>query len=163
MGFSERNLAAALACLVVAGAPASGLAADAYAPLKVYAGTWSVVSSRGKTLTVRNTCARTGLFYVCEQAVDGASKALVVFLPEAASEDGGTYRTQTLGADGREPGHWFNLTIKGAEWVYAPQGADPRQRTLNHVLDGDHIRYEIQTRTREGWETTSSGVETRIP
>lgn len=146
MAFSTRRAVAAIAGLLGAlGAGSATFAAadDAYAPLKVYAGRWSLLSSKGKTMRVENTCARTGLFYVSEQALDGASKALVVFLPQGGTEAAATYRTQTLGADGAEPGHWFRLTITGADWVYAPEGVDPRQRTLNHVIDADHIRYEI--------------------
>ncbi len=165
MGFSSGGSAAVIAAFVGAAAtapPSFAASGDAYTPLEVYGGAWNVVSGKGKALTVRNTCARTGLFYVCEQALDGVSKALVVFLPQGSNDNGAIYRTQTLGADGAEPGHWFHLTIKGAEWVYAPEGVDPRERTLNHVIDADHIRYEIEKRTKAGWRTTSSGVETRI-
>ena len=138
----------------------TGLAAsdDAYAPLKDYAGTWSVISSRGKTSKVVNACARTGLFFVCEQSIDGAPKALVVFLPQG----GGRYRTQTLGADGAEPGHWFSLRIKDSDWIYMPEGAEPRERTLNHFIDADHIHFAVQKKSGEDWKTTLSGDETRM-
>jgi hypothetical protein len=139
--------------------PASSAASeDAYAPLKYYAGTWSVVSSKGKTSTVVNTCARTGRFFVCEQSINGASKALVVFLPQGD----GRYRTQTLGADGAEPGHWFSLKIKDPDWVYTPEGAEPRERTLNHYIDADHIHFDVQKKSGEDWKTTLSGDETRV-
>jgi hypothetical protein len=130
---------------------------DAYAALKPYAGTWTVVSSRGKTSKVANICARTGLFFVCEQSINGAAKALVVFLPQG----GGRYRTQTLGADGAEPGHWFGLRITDADWVYMPEGADPRERTLNHYIDADHVHFDVQKKSGEDWKTTLSGDETR--
>ena len=131
---------------------------EAYAPLKYYAGTWTVVSSRGKTSTVVNSCARTGLFYVCEQSIDGAAKALVVFLPQG----GGRYRTQTLGANGAEPGHWFSLTIKDADWLYTPEGVAPRERTRNHFIDADHIHFDVQRKSGEAWKTTLSGDATRL-
>jgi hypothetical protein len=156
-------------CIAVAGiagflggiAPATatfGASEDAYAPLNDYAGSWTVVSSRGTTSKVVNSCARTGLFFVCEQSIDGAPKVLVVFLPQGE----GRYRTQTLGADGAEPRHWFSLTIKDADWVYAPEGVVPRERTVDHFIDADHIRFAIQKKAGEDWKTTLSGDETRV-
>ena len=161
MRFCRSAVVAGIAGLLGAlGFADTGFAAsdDAYAPLKYYAGTWSVVSSRGKTSSVTNSCARTGLFFVCEQSLDGASKALVVFLPQG----GGRYRTQTLGADGAEPGHWFSLRIKDADWLYTPEGAEPKERTTNHFIDADHIHFEVQKKDGEGWKTTLSGDETRV-
>ncbi len=143
-------------------APAAIAAPDAYKPLQVYAGRWSVVTSKNKIVTVVNSCAQTGLFFVCEQSIDGASKALVVFLPREATESGGRYRTQTLGASGGAPGPWFSLTIKDAEWISAPDGAEPRERTLNHVVDADHIHFDVQKKSGETWTTTLSGDETRL-
>ena len=158
---AHRRLVVAIIGIACAAATATA-ASDAYAPLKYYAGTWAVVSSKGKTPTVVNSCARTGLFYVCEQSLDGAPKALVVFLPREATEDGGTYRTQTLGADGAEPGHWYLLKIKDADWTYTPEGAEPRERTTNHFIDADHIHFEVQKKVGEEWKTTLSGDETRV-
>lgn len=160
-GMTAGAIAGFIGAMVV---PTPGFAApeSAYAALTTYAGTWSVVRSRGKPAIVVNSCARTGLFFVCEQSLDGVAKALVVFLPRGPGDGGETYRTQTLGADGAEPGHWFSLRIKGADWTYTPEGAEPRERTLNHVIDVDHIRFEVQKKVGADWKTTLSGDETRV-
>jgi len=155
---SAAGLVGAAAILFVA---SHASASDAYAPLLTYAGKWSVVTDHGKVVAVVNSCARAGLFFGCEQSIDGAPKAVVVFLPVAANEGGGRYRTQTLGADGAEPGHWFSLTIKDADWVYTPEGGEPRERTLNHFVDTDHIHFDIQKKTGDAWKTTLGGDETR--
>ncbi len=160
MGIRKTRTMAAIAAFLGATMLASASVAapeDAYSPLKYYAGTWTVVSSKGKTSKVVNNCARTGLFFVCEQSIDGAAKALVVFLPQG----GGRYRTQTLGADGAEPGHWFGLKIADPDWTYTPEGADPHERTLNHYIDADHIHFTVQKKFGEEWKTTLSGDETR--
>ncbi len=161
MRFRLGGAIAAIAVLLGVMAPAgAGFAAsdEAYSVLKFFAGTWTVASSKGKTSKVVNTCARTGLFFVCEQAIDGAAKSLVVFLPQG----GGRYRTQTLGADGAEPGHWFQLKINDPDWVYTPEGVEPRERTLNHYIDADHIHFDVQKKSGEDWKTTLSGDETRV-
>src|SRR5580704_8693683 len=108
----------ALAALGAACLPAAALAApdDPYAPLNLYGGDWIVVSSHAKTTRVENHCARTGLFFVCEQVLNGKSTALVIFLPEGRSDDGQTYRTQTLGADAGAVGPWRRLSIDGDRW-----------------------------------------------
>ena len=115
--------------------PAIALAApiDAYAPLKRYEGKWIATSSGGKTTVIDNQCARTGLFFVCEQSVNGKAAALVVFLPGAHGGAGETWRTQALTAAGDRPGPWHVLTIVGDRWVYAdaeaPRGRARRERT----------------------------------
>ena len=153
---------AVVAAVAILSAASQASCADAYAMLSPYAGKWSVVTSRGKTVAVVNSCARTGLFYVCEQSIDGSPKTLVVFLPRTGADGGGHYRTQTLGADGAEPGHWFSLTIKDADWIYTPEGVQPSERTLNHFIDADHIHFSVQKKLGEAWKTTLSGDETRI-
>jgi hypothetical protein len=74
--------------------PAS-VADDPYAPLKLYDGKWDVAMGGEKEPTrLENHCARTGLFFMCEQVVRGKTGALVVFLPFAKTATGGEeYRT----------------------------------------------------------------------
>ena len=162
MGFRMGEAGAAIAGFLGAAAVGSATLAaaeDAYAPLKYYAGHWTVTTCRGKAVELVNNCARTGLFFVCEHSIDGAPKALVVFLPQGG---GGHYRTQTLGADGAEPGHWFSLRIEDSDWVYTPEAAEPRERTLNHFIDADHIHFDVQKKDGGAWKTTLSGDETRV-
>jgi hypothetical protein len=140
---------------------------DSYAPLRLYDGAWIVDSSNGKTTRVENHCARTGLFFACEQVLNGKPAALVVFLPEGQTDEGQTYRTQALRADASAPGPWYRLTIDGARWVYAA-GAEGvknhplHERTVNQFSGPDHIHFEVQT-SKDGkhWTTTLSGEERR--
>ena len=149
--------------LAFAAAPALAAPVDAYAPLMRLQGRWSVTSGAGKTITLENRCAQTGLFLACEQVVDGTPAALVVFLPRGETKDGIIYRTQALRADGATPGPWYGLTIKGDDWIYAPIDK-ARDRTLNHFSGADHIHFETQT-SSDGvtWTTQTSGDEVRLP
>jgi hypothetical protein len=159
----------ALTAIVSAVPPACAFAIDddPYAPLKLYEGRWSVVSDQdGKTTAVENHCARTGLFFACEQVVNGKSAALIVFLPHGRTADGQTYRTQTLTAEAGAPRPWFTLTIDGERWTYAAvaDGKPARQRTLNQFSGPDRIHFDVQN-SKDGktWTTKMSGEERRIP
>ena len=159
--------ALAAICGLAAISPITVVAAVAdnpYAPLELYAGRWTVTSSDGKITAVENRCARTGLFFACEQVVNGAAAALVVFLPRGRTGAGETYRTQALRADGATPGAWSDLTIAGDDWTYAQAGPAVRQRTLNHFSGSDHIHYEVQSSIKgKTWKTRTSGDEQRAP
>ena len=162
--------ALAVACaLGPFGAAAAISADDAYAPLKLYDGAWTVVSSDGKTTHLENHCARTGLFFACEQVVNGKPAALVVFLPQGRTGEGQTYRTQALTTDAGPPHPWYHLTIDGDRWVYAASAGDDKdhplhERTLNQFTGPDRIHFDVQT-SKDGktWTTTLSGDERRGP
>ncbi|MGI8841960.1 MAG: hypothetical protein ACR2F8_14445 [Caulobacteraceae bacterium] len=160
----RRDHLAACACAAIGALGPLGASAatdDPYAPLKLYDGAWTVVSSDGKTTRLTNHCARPGLFFACEQVVNGKAEDLVVFLPQGKTAEGWAYLTQALGADAGPPHPWYRLTIDGDRWVYAgPRG----QRTLNQFFGSDHIRFEVQT-SKDGraWATTLSGEERRAP
>lgn len=143
---------------------------DAYTPLRLYDGGWeSTVSipEPAKTTRLVNHCERTGLFFVCEQVIDGVSKDLVVFLPIDSSGATLHYRTNGLSADATAPGDWGNLEITGERWVYSGEskdGSKVRWRTINVFSGPDHIHFEIQ-RSADGhtWQTTRAGDERRMP
>jgi hypothetical protein len=160
-------LALATVCALGLARAASAPADDPYAPLKLYDGAWLIVSSDGKTTRVENHCARTGLFFACEQVVNGKSEALVVFLPRGRTDEGQTYRTQALRADAAAPAPWYHLAIDGEHWVYSAgaQGGkahSKRERTLNEFSGPDQIHFAVQT-SKDGktWTTTLSGDERR--
>ncbi|MEO8812917.1 MAG: hypothetical protein ABI376_08415 [Caulobacteraceae bacterium] len=157
-------MATGLFALCLAG-HAAAADADPYAPLRLLDGKWEVTGADGKIMHLENRCARTGLFYACEQAVGGKSGDLVVYLPRDAADGRQTYVTQTLMADGAAPGSWFHLTIDGDRWIYSATGTDKdRERTLNRFDGKDHIRFDIQT-SKDGvtWTTTQAGAERREP
>ena len=170
VGTSSRSLAtiilAAGCALGFAGAAAAQVD-DAYAPLKLYDGAWIVTSSDGKTTHLENHCARTGLFFACEQVVNGKAAALVVFLPQGKTAEGQTYRTQALTTDAGPPHPWYYLTIDGERWVYAASAGGEKnhplhERTLNQFTGPDRIHFDVQT-SKDGktWVTTLSGEERR--
>lgn len=135
-------------------------APDPYAPLQLYAGKWSVRDSAGGSHAIDNHCARTGLFFVCEQVVDGKPGALVVFLPTGAERAGLTYRNIALTAEGKGSPAWGPLVIQGDRWTY---GGGDGERTLNRFSGPDHIHFDVQS-SKDGktWTTTLSGEESRV-
>jgi hypothetical protein len=99
---------------------APGADNDPYTALKLYDGKWEVTMSapEKKTDQLVNRCAQTGLFFACEQILNGKSSALVVFLPIGKTSGGAQeYRTQGLLADASKAGEWGKLVIDGDTWV----------------------------------------------
>jgi len=164
-------LFSAAALLAGAAAVGRGGAAidDPYAPLRLYDGKWSMLPSGDATESVHieNHCTKTGLFYVCEQVVNGKPEALVVFLPIAKTTTGGEeYRMQALIADASPAGEWSKLTIEGEKWVYAWESSDGGKkiqwRNVNTFTGTDKIHFEVQ-RSDDGntWKMQKSGDEQR--
>ena len=160
--------AAWAAGLAVQAGVTSAAAADPYAALRIYNGTWLVTTGAGAPTHLTNHCACTGLFYACEQVVNGATTALVVFLPTGATATGQTYLTQPLRVPAATPPPWGPLTINGANWVYGAPDARPAKpgldRTLNHVIDNGHIHFQVQHASAAlKWVTIIEGDERRAP
>jgi hypothetical protein len=178
----NRGLIAALLALLItatipnsvfgqaASAPSPTAAGDAYAPLQLYDGSWDAETSGAKEsapMHISNHCTKTGVFFVCEQVINGKSEDLVVFLPTGASGATQHYRTMGLRVNADKPGDWGNLEISGERWIYSSEdtenGAKVYWRTVNVFSGKDKIHFEIQ-RSAEGktWETKSSGDERRV-
>jgi hypothetical protein len=143
-------------------------AADPYEALKAMDGHWIATTVGGRTQTIDNHCARTGLFFVCEQAVGGKPAALVVFLPKSRGEIKLEFRTQTLTAAGDRAGPWRDLIIDGDHWTYADLekrlGVKRRERTVITHSGPDFMRAEIQaTKDGETWTMVSSETFNRAP
>ncbi|MGH7024999.1 MAG: hypothetical protein ACREEB_15615 [Caulobacteraceae bacterium] len=151
----------ALAFAILAAAPALAARNDPYEALKAMNGHWIVTGAHGHTETIDNNCARTGLFFVCEQAVGGKPAALVIFLPKGHEERKLTFRTQTLTSAGDRPGPWRDLTIDGDTWTYAdadrPVGAVRKVRTVITHSGPDYMHAEVQaTMKGDNWIVLSS-------
>jgi hypothetical protein len=133
-----------------------------YTPLWNYNGTWKV-SIQGKPPdTLINHCARTGLFFACEQNVNGSPAALVVFVPIDAE---GHYRTNPVMKDGKGIGPG-DLEIKGNHWTYMGKseegGKTTWYRTTNDFSDDSHIHFEqSQSTDKINWEVQRTGDEVR--
>jgi len=136
---------------------------DTYEPLTLYDGKWRLHSNGGRTTVIANHCVRAGLFFICEQTVKDAADTLLVFVPRGKADGGETYGTQVLLADTTMPGPWGTLTIRGDDWIYAPQGNTPHDRTLNHFYGRDHIHFDVQ-KSLDGktWKSVLSGDESRM-
>ena len=146
-----------------------GANSDPYSALKLYDGRWEVKISGPdkKTDQLENHCVQTGLFFSCEQIVNGKSTALVVFLPVGKTASGvQEYRNQALLADGSKAGEWGRLVIDGDTWIYSWEGGDEKKplhfRNVNHFTGTDKIHFEVQN-SEDGttWKTQMSGDEER--
>ncbi|HEY5288689.1 MAG TPA: hypothetical protein VIJ59_01520 [Caulobacteraceae bacterium] len=157
-----------LALSVAAATPALAAGTDVYDALKAMDGHWIATTAKGRTQTIDNSCARTGLFFVCEQAVAGTPAAIVIFLPKGHEEGKLTFRTQTLTAGGDRPGPWKDLTIEDGTWTYTeldhPVGPMHKRRTVVTHSGPNYMRAEVQTELKGGnWITLSSENLTRAP
>jgi hypothetical protein len=161
-------LLAASALAATHAAPARAATPEAYEALQAMEGRWIATTSRGRTQTVENRCARTGLFFACEQVVGGKAVALVVFLPRESAERRLVFHTQTLTAAGDRPGPWRELTIESGRWTYAdidkPPHGQLRKRTVDTFSGPDSVHVEIQASTDgERWATVASEDLARAP
>lgn len=152
---------------------AAQAASDGLDRITVYAGTWHTqaehyatpYSKAGKeTGTLHNDCWRGRAFYACEQIVDGQSKALVVFVYDAAK---GSYVTHPIPADGSAGGDG-TLTIDGDRWTFPWQFSDHGKTVYARVVNVFHGRDRIDYRQEYSldqvhWTPMATGRETREP
>jgi hypothetical protein len=145
----------------------AGAAADPYAPLRLYAGSWRVtrsdMASGAKPDDLTNQCTVVGKYFVCQQTVNGAVTSLMIFAP---ADQPGHYYTQNVNTEGRALGRG-DLEISGDRWSFSnawDQGSKMTfYRTVNTFTGRDHIHFEQQeSANRRDWVTKSSGDETRV-
>ena len=145
------------------------MAASAFTPLKLYEGTWTVVSAHtmagdGKPDTAVNRCTEGTAFYICEQVVNGKSIALVVF---TATDDPTKFHTQPVLPSGRAVGR-SDLTIQGDHWVYLSSGTDDNgkqvyYRTENVFTGRDKIHFaQSESADNKTWVIKNQGDEVRV-
>ncbi len=139
---------------------------DAYAPLRLYQGSWRLTASEAgkaaKTDEIKNDCNRIGAYFACQQIVNGTLSDLVIFVP---AKEPGRYYTQALLPDARATGRG-ELAIAGDHWTYSSEHEDEgktvRHRIINVFSGKDHIHYE-RSESMDGvhWTVKSSGDEVR--
>src|SRR5262249_42868113 len=137
-----------------------------------YAGTWKVqlthvetpYSKPGpETMTVKNDCWRSEVFYVCDQIIDGAPKALIVFFHNA--EDN-TYGSFPITANS-ENVHRGEVLVDGKTivfpWQVNDNGKAVRMRIVNVFTGADAMDFR-QEYSLDGkdWKPMSTGVEHRV-
>lgn len=162
------RLLSAAVLLVICAAPALAATDDPYEALKAMDGRWIATTSHGRTQTVENHCARTGLFFACEQVVGGKPAALVVFLPKETGGHRLVFHTQTLTAAGDRPGPWRELVVESGRWTYSSldksQRGERRLRTVDTYSGPDFMHAETQTSANgEAWTTLASEDLNRAP
>jgi hypothetical protein len=156
--------------LVAALASTPALAADPYDALKAMDGHWRVTTGTGRTETLDNACSRTGLFFVCEETIQGKPTALVVFRPQSHKEVGDreegklAFRVQTLTAGADRPGPWKDLVIDGTTWTIsdADHPGGRKTRTVITHSGPDYMHVEVQAEGKgDAWAPVSSESFTR--
>jgi hypothetical protein len=144
-----------------AGAPPPG--GPVYAPLWLYQGAWQSTDKNGKIDKLENQCSLIGLYFACQQTVNGKVGSLIVFVP---TDKSGGYHTQAVLPEGWATGRG-DLTIAGDLWTYSSKDVESDKttyyRTTNVFTGKDKIHYE-QSQSPDGvkWTVTNSGDEQRV-
>lgn len=138
-----------------------------YAALAVYEGTWQVSRANrppgSKPEVLANQCALIGIYFVCQQTVNGKAGSLLVFIPTGQP---GRYYTQTIMPEGRATGR-DDLEIAGDRWTYSSkrlnQGTTTYYRTTNVFQGKNKIHFEQAESTNgKEWSVKNSGDEVRL-
>ncbi|MGH9595361.1 MAG: hypothetical protein ACRD3K_01050 [Edaphobacter sp.] len=141
-------------------------ASAVFAPIKVYDGTWTVVSQHtmagnGKPDTLVNHCTEQTAFYECEQVVNGKPAALIVF---TATDDPTKFHTQAVFPNGRASGR-ADLTIAGDHWTFLSTDTDGNgkqmfYRTENMFSGRNKIHFEqYESTDNKTWVKKNEGDE----
>ena len=140
--------------------------------LWAYAGEWKTQTEHfdtayskagSESATLRNECWKNGGYVVCNQYVNGESKALLVFTWDAKSN---AYDSYPIPAGGGEPGHG-TLTIEGNVWTFPWQmtdaGVTTYFRVVNVFASPDRIEYRQEfSKDKVHWIVMARGTEARI-
>ncbi len=139
-------------------------AADAYAPLWLYSGSWQVTHKDQPPDKLKNQCALVGHYFTCEQTVNGTPGNLLIFIP--VPNKPGHYYTQNVRPEGRATARG-DLLIEGARWVYSSTwdqgGSTVYYRNTNVFAGKNKIQYEqAESTDNKNWTVKSSGEEIRV-
>jgi len=112
----SKMLAALFAVLTTCGIMTRSADRDPYQPLKLYDGTWQVrmAGADKRPDTLVDHSGHTGIFFSCQQQLNGETRALVIFLPTGATSPGALeYRTLVARPDSMKRDDWEHLVIEG--------------------------------------------------
>jgi hypothetical protein len=153
-------------CLLVVLSTRLHAADSVFAPLWLYDGGWQVapknIAAGAKPDQLLNECKQVGMYFTCQQTVNGKAGALLIFIP---TEKKGHYYTQNVRPEGFASGRG-DLDIEGDRWTYLSRaledGKSKYYRTQNVFNGKDHIHYE-SSESSDGskWTVTNSGDEVR--
>jgi len=139
-------------------------AADVYAPLWSYSGSWQVTHKDQPSDRLKNQCALVGHYFACEQTVNGTPGNLLIFI--SVPNKPGHYYTQTVRPEGRATSRG-DLVIDGERWVYSSTwdqgGSTVYYRNTNIFVGKNKIQYEqAESTDNKNWTVKSSGEEIRV-
>ena len=140
--------------------------------ISAYAGRWKIETTHFETAfskagsdstTLKNECWRSAGFYVCDQIVNGDSKALVIFTYD---EKTGTYASNNVTADGVSRGGG-KLLITGSTWTFPwekeSEGKTVYFRVVNIFTSPDAIEYRQEfSRDKVQWTVMAKGSEKKL-
>lgn len=112
---------------------------------------------------LRNDCWRSAGYYVCHQFVDGASKALLVFMYDPQKG----YSIYPIPVEGASDVHPGRLLIEGKVWTFPWEVKQAGKTTYFHVINtwtsGDSIEFR-QEYSEDGkhWQPMAQGHEVRV-
>ena len=155
-------------CLTEAGGFAQTAGIDA---MQAYAGTWkthmehfdTAYSKAGKeSSTLRNECWKSGGYYVCDQFLNGESKALIVF---TYSDKDKTYTTYPI-MPGGNPAGKGKLVIEGNVWTYPWENTENSKTTYFRVVNTFTAPNKIEFRQefstdKQNWTLMAKGSEVK--
>ena len=137
-----------------------------------YAGTWKMELHRletpyskpsNETMTLKNDCWHSEIFYVCDQIIDGTPKALIVFFYNADEKTFGSFPI-TASSDTLHPGQ---VIVDGKTvtfpWQINDNGKGVYMRIVNTFTTADSIDVRQEySEDGEKWLPMATGVEHRV-
>jgi len=137
-----------------------------------YAGTWKMELHRletpyskpsNETMTLKNDCWHSEIFYVCDQIIDGVPKALIVFFYNAEEKTFGSFPI-TASSDALHAGQ---VMVQGKTvtfpWQINDNGKGVFMRIVNVFSTPDTIEVH-QDYSEDGstWKPIATGIERRV-
>jgi hypothetical protein len=137
-----------------------------------YSGTWLMQLTKvqapyskpsNESMTVKNDCWRSEIFYVCDQIIDGAPKALIVFFHNAEEKRFGSFPI-TASSGVVHPG---DVLVEGNTitfpWQINDNGKTISMRIVNIFTTADTMEFR-QEYSEDGqkWTPMATGIEHKI-
>ncbi|MDQ2866251.1 MAG: hypothetical protein M3R51_08490 [Candidatus Eremiobacteraeota bacterium] len=140
--------------------------------ITAYAGTWqshvvhyktAYSKARTETTHLRNDCWRSAGYFACDQFLEGASKALIVFTYDTAHN---VYHTYAVPTDGT-PASSGKLLIAGNTWTFPWKDTDKGRTVYGRVVNIFSAPNTIEYRQeysydKAHWTVTARGTEHRL-
>ena len=139
---------------------------SAFAPLRAYNGSWRItrtLPANSKPDELVNECSTIGQYFACQQSVNGAVSALLIFVPAGTPNH---FYTQSVNPQGRALGKG-DLEISGGKWTFTSTwdqgGKTTYYQTINTFTGNDKIHFEQkESSNRRDWTTTGVGEDVRV-